>query len=107
MEGILPILFLAVALKIPVIAMMWLLYWATTSNESPEGVVDEEDGGGKRRRPRPIRPLGPRRGPHGSGAMLPSPPRTRPVTAAVGRRKAGISGEPDPARAREREPGRP
>lgn len=105
MEGFWPIFFLVVVLKIPAIGMIWLLYWAAT-NDSGEGVLDEGEGGGGRRRPRPLRPRGPRRDPHGGGAMLPSPPRSRPVTAAIGRRESDVAHRGDPSRAREREPGR-
>ena len=70
-----------VVLKIPIIGLLWIVYWAIKSVDEP--VADEGDGGSKKpseppaeppRRPR-------RRGPHGDPA-LPPPPRTRkPVTA--------------------------
>lgn len=105
MEGYLPALFMLVALKIPAIAMIWLLYWAS-NDEAEDGAAEESEGGGRRRRPRPLRPRGPRRGPHGGGMALPSPRRDGTVTAAVSRRKAGAGPMSEPARARENEPAR-
>jgi hypothetical protein len=71
--------FLFVALKVPLIALCWLVWWAI--QQVPE---DDElpDDGGTKRRPHPPRPLPrkPRRGPHGDAAP-PSPPRVRAVTA--------------------------
>jgi hypothetical protein len=71
--------FLFVALKVPLIALCWLVWWAI--RQVPED--DEQPGGdGGRRRPHPPKPLprAPRRGPHGDRAPL-SPPRVRKVTA--------------------------
>jgi hypothetical protein len=71
-----------VVLKIPIAALLWLVWWAAKEPE-PVG-VDEDDGGSKRPErphgPHPSRP--PRRGPH-TGAPPPAPPRVR--TRAVGR----------------------
>lgn len=73
--------FLFVALKVPLIALCWLVWWAIQAvpeeDELPGG-----DGGGRPRRPHPRRPLPhlPRRGPHGDAAP-PSPPRVRPASA--------------------------
>jgi hypothetical protein len=69
-----------VALKLPIIAAIALVWWAIRAE--PEPVVappeGEDDGGSKvpaSHRPKPRRP--PRqRGPHGS-PTLPSPPRVR------------------------------
>lgn len=97
----LPILFMMVALKVPAIGMIWLLYWANSKYEEP-GVADEsDDGGGRRRRPGPVRPRGPRRDPHGGGMALPAPRRRGAVTAASGRRAHGTGRREEPARARE------
>jgi hypothetical protein len=71
--------FLFVALKVPLIALCWLVYWAI--QQVPED--DELPGeGGSKRRPHPPRPLPrrPRRGPHGDAAP-PAPPRVRPAAA--------------------------
>jgi hypothetical protein len=60
----LPIFFLLVVLKIPVLAMIYLVWWA--SQPAAEMESGEDDGGdyGRRRR-RPQAPRGPRRGPEG------------------------------------------
>jgi len=76
--------FLFVALKVPVLAACWLVWWAVRA----EPAVDEEetppgeDDGGNRgsRHPVPRLPRSPRRGPHGDPAPAP-PPRVRPVKA--------------------------
>jgi len=71
--------FLFVALKVPLIALCWLVWWAIRA--VPEDEEQPGDGGTKRR-PHPPRPLPrtPRRGPHGDAAP-PSPPRVRPAAA--------------------------
>jgi hypothetical protein len=78
----LTIIWMAVILKIPIVALLWLVWWAAKEPE-PAGAEDGGEGGSKRparpHGPRPSRP--PRRGPH-SGAPLPSPARVR--TRAVG-----------------------
>jgi hypothetical protein len=62
------IVWLAVALKVPIIALLYIVWWAI--KDPPEPVVDE-DGGSPDRDPRPRphprdpRPRPPRRGPHG------------------------------------------
>lgn len=61
MEGFLPIFFLLVVLKIPVLGALWLIWWAAKAPE-PEAGAAGEDGDGFGRRPRrPILPRGPRR----------------------------------------------
>jgi hypothetical protein len=73
-----------VVLKIPIAALLWLVWWAV---KEPDPVTGGEDEGGSRRPARPhgprTPPRPPRRGPR-HGASLPAPPRVR--TAAVGRR---------------------
>jgi hypothetical protein len=76
-------LWLFFALKIPLLTLCWLVWWAIKQEPDP----DEQGtggGGGQRTRPRPHPhpklPRPPRRGPHGE-AQLPSPPRVRHVTA--------------------------
>jgi hypothetical protein len=72
--------FLFVALKVPLLALCWLVWWAI--HQVPE--EDEQPGGdgGAKRRPHPPAPLPrpSRRGPHGDPAPL-SPPRVRALTA--------------------------
>jgi hypothetical protein len=87
MDGVLPILFLAVILKIPVLFGLWLVWWA--AKEEPE----LEDAGGmaddhtfKRWRRDPSKPKGPRRGgPHGGAAQArpDCPPGGRTRTPVV------------------------
>lgn len=63
MEGFLPIFFLLVVLKIPVLAALWLVWWASKAPEA-EGSGEEDSGHGfNRGRPAPRRPRGPRHGP--------------------------------------------
>jgi hypothetical protein len=77
-------IWLMVVLKIPIIALLLLVWWAWKQEPDYE---NEDDGGSKTpakpRHPRPSRPN--RRGPHGDPAPLPSPPRVR--TTAVGRER--------------------
>jgi hypothetical protein len=73
-----PVFFLLVVLKIPVLGAIWLVWWASRQAPEPEGA--EDDGGGMGRfRAEPRRPRGPRRGPHGGGAraLPPCPPASR------------------------------
>jgi hypothetical protein len=71
-----------VVLKIPIAALLFLVWWAI---KEPEPVVDDSDDGGSRRpdpHHGPSVPKPPRRGPH-AGAPPPAPARVR--TAVVGR----------------------
>jgi hypothetical protein len=69
-----------VVLKIPVLAALWLVWWAI---KEPEPVVDPDEGGSDRRPdPRTRGPRPPRRGPH--AAPPPTPPRR--VRTAAGRK---------------------
>ncbi|MQA74914.1 MAG: hypothetical protein GEU88_11335 [Solirubrobacterales bacterium] len=86
MDGFLPIFFLMVILKIPVAAMLYLVWWAYRASDEPEGAPPESDEhrfGRFRREPK--RPRGPRRGGHGPDAVpVPDCPpggRTRILTA--------------------------
>lgn len=104
MEGFWPIFFLAVVLKIPVFAMLWLVWWAIRATPAEEAPPEKGDGGFGRFRREPRRPRGPRRGPHAPGAApLPDCPpggRTRvttppaPVRAATARATERGSAEP-------------
>jgi hypothetical protein len=71
-------LYLFVFLKLPVIALCWLLWWAI---KQEPGYEDSDGGGGGRRRPHPVPklPHAPRRGPHRDPAP-PSPARVRTVS---------------------------
>jgi hypothetical protein len=72
--------FLFVALKVPLIALCWLVWWAV--RQVPEEEEQPGGDGGAKRPPQPHAPLPrtPRPGPHGDPAPLP-PPRVRKVTA--------------------------
>jgi hypothetical protein len=72
---------LMLALKIPLIGLLWIVWWAI--KQKPEDSPSRDDDGGiKRRRLHPRKPLPrhPRRGPHGDPAPLP-PARVRTVRA--------------------------
>lgn len=69
--------FLMFVLKIPLIALIWLVWWAVRQVPDEAGEQHGEDGGNQRvdppHRPSPHRP---RRGPHGDPAPS-APPRVR------------------------------
>jgi hypothetical protein len=77
-------IFLMVGLKLPIAALLYIVWWAI--HATPETETDGDGDGGARRprHPRPPRPARPRRGPHG-GTAVPAPARTR-ATLARGRR---------------------
>jgi hypothetical protein len=69
------------ALKIPLIGLLCIVWWAI--KQKPEDSAPRDDDGGiKRQRPHPPKPLPrhPRRGPHGDPAPVP-PARVRSVRA--------------------------
>jgi hypothetical protein len=74
-------LYLMFFLKLPILALLFIVWWA--ARQTPEPATSSDDGGGGVRNiphpRRPLRPL-PRRGPHAALAP-PSPPRVRPVVA--------------------------
>ena len=72
--------YLMFVLKIPIVAAIWIIYWAV--KQVPDPPSDSRDDGGSKRGPHPPRPLPrrPRRGPHGDPAA-PSPPRVRRAVA--------------------------
>jgi hypothetical protein len=74
-------LWLMLALKIPLAALIYIVWWAI-KQEPEQAPSPEDDGGIKRHRPHPRHPFPrhPRRGPHGDPAPLP-PPRVRTVRA--------------------------
>jgi hypothetical protein len=73
---------LMLALKIPLAALICLVWWAI--KQEPDSTPADDDGGIKRRptRPHPRKPFPrrPRRGPHGDPAP-PSPARVRTIRA--------------------------
>jgi len=77
-----PIFFLLVVLKVPVLAMIYLVWWASQPVPEVEAEGDEGGEGGRRRR-RPRFPNGPRRGPYGPDL------RHLPEAPHEGRRRQG------------------
>ena len=78
-------IFLMVVLKIPICALLYIVWWAIHQEVEPDAATDE--GGGTKKplaprprhpHPRPALPRPPRRGPHGAPALV-SPPRVRTV----------------------------
>jgi hypothetical protein len=69
MDGVLPILFLGVILKIPVLFAIWLVWWAARPAPELDAPGDLDDHSFKRWRRNPSGPRDPRRrGPHGGAA---------------------------------------
>jgi hypothetical protein len=70
-------------LKIPLVALLWLVWYAVRA--TPEPITADEDDDGGIGKPHPHGPRGTdrprRRGPHGE-PLVPAPPRTRtPATS--------------------------
>lgn len=85
MGGFWTVFWIAVVLKIPLVALLWIVWWAI---KDPPGVEPEDDGGGGSDRdphphPRSRPPHPPRRGPH----VSPKPASPRRVRVARGRRR--------------------
>ena len=79
--------YLMLILKIPIVALLWIVWWAIHSAPETEPEKNADDGGGsktRRRHPRKPLPHAPRRGPHGDPLPLP-PPRVRTVVARARR----------------------
>ena len=77
MGGFWAIFWLAVILKIPIVALLWIVWWAIRQTPVEEG--EDDQGGGSDRDPRPHRPdhpRPPRRGPHADPQPL-APARVR------------------------------
>jgi hypothetical protein len=75
-------LWLMLALKLPIAALIYLVWWAIKQEPEDETSSSDDDGGIKRHRPHPRQPFPrrPRRGPHGDPAPHP-PARVRTVRA--------------------------
>jgi hypothetical protein len=87
MDGVLPIVFLGVILKIPVLFGIWLIWWAVKEEPELEDLPgDAGDHSFRRFRRNPTKPRGPRkRGPHGGAAQaqFDCPPGGRKRTPVV------------------------
>jgi hypothetical protein len=74
-------LFLMLALKIPLAALLWLVWWAIRQTPDEENVPQGGDGGSRvEDPPRRSHPRRPRRGPHGDPEPA-APPRVRTTVA--------------------------
>jgi hypothetical protein len=69
-------LFLFLGLKVPLLALCWLVWWAIHQDGDEPAGEHPDDGGTKRPHPPAPLPRTPRRGPHGD-PVPPSPPRVR------------------------------
>jgi hypothetical protein len=86
-------LWLMLVLKLPIAALLWIVWWAVHQDAEPGTGGSDEDGGTKvdtgGERPRrggPPRPRFPRRrGPHGD-PTIPAPPRVRTTVARSDRK---------------------
>ena len=104
MDGWVPIFFLMVVLKIPVGALLYLVWWAFRASTAEEAPGGEQEDPFRRFRRDPKRPKGPRRGDHGPDAIpVPEcPPAGRahvftppaPVRVATARAAQRGSAEP-------------
>ncbi len=97
MDGFVPIFFLMVILKIPIAAMLYLVWWALRANTvTDESPPDSGDHRFHRFRREPKRPRGPRRGPHAPDALpVPACPpggRARSLTAPAAVRATAAHG---------------
>jgi hypothetical protein len=86
------IFYMVVILKIPMVAALWLVWWAIKNEPTPDEEAGEDRGP---HRKRPPRPRWPRRGPRpagGAGCKLPPCPQStvvhRPRSAPVYARRA-------------------
>ncbi len=71
--GVLPIVLMILAMKIPILGLIWFAWWAAREPET-ENPGEEKARDQRPRRPDPGRPGRPRRrGPHGGGAVRPAP----------------------------------
>ena len=69
--GVLPIVLMIVAMKLPIIGLLWFVFWAGRMHDA-EPPAEERVRRHRPRRPDSPRHRGPRRrGPHGGGAARP------------------------------------
>jgi hypothetical protein len=71
--GVLPIVLMILAMKLPIIGLLWFVFWVGRVPE-PEPPAEEKVRGQRPHRPEPPRFGRPRRrGPHGGAAVRPAP----------------------------------
>jgi hypothetical protein len=71
--GVLPIVLMILAMKLPILGLLWFVFWAGRMNDA-ESPAEEKLRSHRPRRPEPPLRRGPRRrGPHGGGAVRPLP----------------------------------
>ena len=71
--GVLPIVLMILAMKVPIFGLLWFVFWAGRMHDT-EPPAEERLRGHRPRRPEPPLRRGPRRrGPHGGGAARPVP----------------------------------
>ena len=70
-------------LKIPIFMIFYIIWWAVKDPPQPAPADEKKGGSDRPRKPRPIAPAHPRRGPHGGAgdARIPPPARTRATPA--------------------------
>jgi hypothetical protein len=89
MHGFWGVFWLAVILKIPIVALLLIVWWAVRQPPVPEAEQDDGSGGSRRDpHPRNRPPHLPRRGPHGD------PQPTPPERVRVSRRGPRVPDEP-------------
>lgn len=69
-------IWMAVVLKIPIAALLWICWWAVHAEPEPAAEERADGSGGSGHSPRPRKPRPPRRGEHGALPAKP-PARTR------------------------------
>lgn len=74
--------YLMLVLKLPIVGLLWIVWWAVHQTPETETPGTGSDDGGAKHPPHPRQPFPrrPRRGPHGD-PPVPAPPRTRTVLA--------------------------
>ena len=71
--GVLPIVLMILAMKLPILGLLWFVFWAGRMHDA-EPPAEETVRDRRPRRPEPPLRRGPRRrGPHGGGAARPLP----------------------------------
>jgi hypothetical protein len=80
--GVLPIVLMILAMKIPILGLIWFTWWASRAPEEDEAPAEKVPVEPRPRTPEPPLLRGPRRrGPHGGAAVRPLPAR-RPAPLA-------------------------